>query len=93
MDFLEKRDESEVQIFWVPTYACNFGCTYCYQDQYAPAPSDNALEIQAAFFDYVRTEFAGRRKYITVFGGEPLLPSLLSEGALEDLITRPTINP
>jgi uncharacterized protein len=88
MDFLEKRDESEVQIFWVPTYACNFGCTYCYQDQYAPAPSDNALEIQAAFFDYVRTEFAGRRKYITVFGGEPLLPSSSQRELLEDLITR-----
>ena len=32
-------------------------------------------EIIDAFFSYVSKEFAGRKKYITVFGGEPLLGS------------------
>jgi uncharacterized protein len=32
-------------------------------------------EIIDAFFRYVAVEFAGRKKYITVFGGEPLLNS------------------
>ena len=28
-----------------------------------------------AFLQYIQSEFAGRKKYITVFGGEPLLNS------------------
>jgi len=88
LNFLEARDESEIQIFWVPTYACNFGCTYCYQEEYAPAASGNTLDVQRAFFEYVRTEFAGRKKYITVFGGEPLLPTASQRALLEDLIER-----
>ena len=32
-------------------------------------------EIIDSFFSYVLKEFAGRKKYITVFGGEPLLGS------------------
>ncbi|MCF6335403.1 MAG: hypothetical protein L3J12_06655, partial [Spirochaetales bacterium] len=53
--FIEERDESEVQIFWVPNYACNFGCSYCYQEKYAPSPSENTLEVQKAFFSYVKS--------------------------------------
>ncbi|HAK45352.1 MAG TPA: radical SAM/SPASM domain-containing protein, partial [Spirochaeta sp.] len=74
LDFLDSRDDDELQIFYVPTYACNFNCTYCYQEGYEnEKPTDYAPVIKA-FFEYVDTEFAGRRKYITVFGGEPLLP-------------------
>ncbi|HAN77652.1 MAG TPA: radical SAM/SPASM domain-containing protein [Bacteroidales bacterium] len=74
-DFIDTRDEDEIQLFFVPNYSCNFACTYCFQDEYTPVHSDLTAEIIDAFFNYISTEFAGRKKYITVFGGEPLLPS------------------
>ncbi len=75
LDFLDNRDEDEIQLFFVPNYSCNFACSYCYQDEYAPAKGWLTSEIIDSFFDYIQQEFAGRRKYITVFGGEPLLNS------------------
>lgn len=74
LDFIDTRDKDEVQLFFVPHYACNFRCTYCYQDEYAPAPAKLPKEVIAAFFEYTEKTFAGRQKYITLFGGEPLLP-------------------
>jgi uncharacterized protein len=75
LDFLDSRDDEEIQIFFVTNYSCNFACTYCYQDQYANSVKDLTSEVVDAFFNYIRDEFAGRRKYITIFGGEPLLNS------------------
>ena len=34
LDFLDARERSEVQVFFVPGYACNFACSYCYQEGY-----------------------------------------------------------
>ena len=75
LDFIDSRDKDEIQIFFVTNYSCNFACTYCYQDQYNNPHLELSNEIIDAFFDYVKREFAGRKKYITVFGGEPLLGS------------------
>ncbi len=75
LDFIDSRDKDEIQIFFVTNYSCNFACTYCYQDQYNNPHLELSNEIIDAFFDYVKKEFAGRKKYITVFGGEPLLGS------------------
>lgn len=73
LDFLDTRDNSEVQIFFVPWYACNFACSYCYQSGY-----DNkgtvTPEVIDAFFSYINTHIT-KPKYITLFGGEPLLDS------------------
>jgi uncharacterized protein len=33
------------------------------------------MDVAAAFFEYVVRNFTGRKKYITLFGGEPLLAS------------------
>jgi uncharacterized protein len=74
LDFIDARDADEVQIFYVPTYYCNFACTYCYQEGYDHTAEMEHPEVIEAFFSYVDKEFAGRNKYITVFGGEPLLP-------------------
>ena len=74
LDFTEKRDEDETQIFFVPNYSCNFACSYCYQEGYNPVQKELSTDIIDAFFEYVQLEFAGKKKYITVFGGEPLLP-------------------
>ncbi len=73
LDFIDTRDEDEIQLFFVPNYTCNFACSYCYQDQYAPATGVLTTEIIDAFFVYIQKEFAGKHKYITIFGGEPLL--------------------
>jgi len=86
-DFLDARDHDEVQLFFVPGYACNFKCSYCYQDEYASsATSGEPKEIVAAFFRYVDAQFAGRKKYVTVFGGEPLLLTPRSREYLELLV-------
>jgi uncharacterized protein len=74
LDFIDSRDKDEIQIFFVTNYSCNFACTYCYQDQYNNPHLELNNEIIDAFFSYVLKEFAGRKKYITIFGGEPLLP-------------------
>lgn len=74
LEWTEQRDNDEIQIFFVPSYACNFSCTYCYQEGYDPHREVFREEVIDAFFRYVDAEFAGRKKYITVFGGEPLLP-------------------
>ena len=75
LDFIDSRDDDEIQLFFVPNYSCNFACTYCYQDEYTTAKQGLTVEVIDAFFRYVSTEFAGRKKYLTVFGGEPLLNS------------------
>jgi len=75
LDFLDSRDKDEIQIFFVTNYSCNFACSYCYQDQYSYQKQELTTEIVDSFFKYILTEFAGRRKYITIFGGEPLLNS------------------
>ena len=72
LDFLDARDDDELQIFFVPNYACNFACTYCYQDEYTNNHQHLSIEIIDAFFRYITTEFASRKKYLTIFGGEPL---------------------
>ncbi len=73
LDHLDDKNSDEVQIFFVPWYSCNFDCSYCYQSGYENDTTKLSPEIIDAFFATVKTKFAGRRKYITLFGGEPLL--------------------
>ena len=75
IEFLEEREKEEMQLFFVPTYACNFTCSYCYQSGYPDKNLSFSREITDAFFDFVGKQFAHRKKYITLFGGEPLLNS------------------
>lgn len=74
LDFAEGRESDETQLFFVPNYSCNFACSYCYQEGYEPVKQVLSEEIIDAFFSYVQLEFAGKKKYLTVFGGEPLMP-------------------
>jgi len=86
LDFLDTRDGDEVQVFFAPWYACNFACTYCYQAEYAPAGGIPGPEVLDAFFAYVDREFHDRRTYLTVFGGEPLLPGAGHRAVIEALV-------
>ena len=75
LDFIDSRNKEEVQLFFITNYSCNFSCNYCYQDQYNIQDQELSKEVIDAFFRYIRNEFAAREKYITLFGGEPLLGS------------------
>ncbi len=72
-DFLDQRDQEEVQLFFVMNYSCNFACSYCYQDEYTNPHQSAGHDLIDAFFRYLETGMAHRKKYITLFGGEPLL--------------------
>jgi len=87
-DFIDYRDKDEIQIFFIPDYACNFSCSYCYQDEYINHKSSVSNKIVDAFFDHIRTAFAGKKKYITLFGGEPLLPSASHENIVRHIINK-----
>lgn len=73
LEFIEDRDNSEIQIFYVPTYLCNFDCSYCYQSSYANTSQKPDKNIINRFFSYITKYFNNRKKYITIFGGEPFL--------------------
>ncbi|MDC7233431.1 MAG: radical SAM protein [Spirochaetales bacterium] len=74
LDFVDQQDDGEIQIFYVPDYFCNFNCTYCYQEEYESSTAvKDQRQIIDAFFDYIDKTFAGRKYYLTLFGGEPLL--------------------
>ncbi len=74
IEFIESRENDEIQLFFVPGYACNFGCSYCYQDEYTRSEASLSKAVIDGFYDFITLRFKDRRKYITLFGGEPLLP-------------------
>ena len=88
LDFLDAREKDEVQIFFVPWYSCNFSCSYCFQQSYGSEHATPGLEVLDAFFAMVKTRFAGRSKYLTLFGGEPLLPGNSYKALIEDFLSR-----
>lgn len=88
LDFLDARENDEVQIFFVPWYGCNFRCSYCFQEDYSVKPAALKDEVLDAFFAHVKSEFAGRRKYLTLFGGEPLLPGAAAMERVGAILSR-----
>jgi uncharacterized protein len=79
LNFIDERENDEIQLFFVANYSCNFACSYCYQNEYQSETlkkEDYPLkDVIDSFFQYISSEFAHRKKYITLFGGEPLLLS------------------
>jgi uncharacterized protein len=86
LDFVDRRDTDEIQLFYVPGYACNFDCSYCYQKSYVTPKEPEQQAVLAAFFAYVDREFSRRKKYVTLFGGEPLLPNESSRRVVEAIV-------
>jgi uncharacterized protein len=86
LEFLDSRENDEIQIFFSPTYTCNFNCSYCYQGEYDNAYGFPGEEVLNSFFAYIQSEFVGRKKYITLFGGEPLLNNELNRKFLIDFL-------
>ena len=88
LDFIDSREKDEVQLFFITNYSCNFACSYCYQDQYNNPNVELSTELIDSFFLYVKEEFVNKSKYITVFGGEPLLNSPKQKSLLNHLLER-----
>ncbi len=88
IEFLEEREKEEMQLFFVPTYACNFTCSYCYQSGYPDKNLAFSKEITDAFFAFIGKQFVHRKKYITLFGGEPLLNSQTYKESLSYFIEK-----
>jgi len=88
LDFIDSREKDEIQIFFVTNYSCNFACQYCYQDQYDNPANQLNKDVIDAFFGYVKYKFSARRKYITIFGGEPLLNSPKQKDLIAYIIER-----
>ncbi len=88
LDFIDSHEKDEIQIFFVTNYSCNFACTYCYQDQYNNPVKELNNEIVDAFFSYINKEFASRKKYITIFGGEPLLNSPRQKDLINYMVSK-----
>jgi uncharacterized protein len=86
LDFIDERDKDEVQLFFTPWYTCNFNCSYCFQDEYTNGNDDVEDEVIAAFFNYIDKKFVNRQKYITIFGGEPLLNSPAKKESIKKVI-------
>ena len=91
LEFLDKRDNDEIQIFYVPSYTCNFACSYCYQDEYEVKNNLTGKEVILSFYRYIDNQFYDRRKYITIFGGEPLLDSPWHRENLSLLLEEATV--
>src|SRR4030043_936036 len=53
LNFIQKRKKDEVQLFFVPTYNCNFACIYCYQDGYNQEIKLVAKKPKKGFFIYI----------------------------------------
>lgn len=88
LDFIDSRDNDEVQIFYVPNYSCNFNCFYCYQNEYLNETTVFSKEVIDAFIKYVSSNFMGRNKYITLFGGEPLLLSKQQQESISYVVDK-----
>ncbi len=88
LQFLDDREKDEIQIFLVTNYSCNFACSYCYQAGYETQSAFLTKEVIDAFFEYILNEFSGRRKYITLFGGEPFLNSPSHMESVEYIIRK-----
>lgn len=86
LEFIDARDTDEVQLFFVSNYSCNFACAYCYQDEYGVQSKLPGKEVINAFFSYIDQNFSDRGKYITLFGGEPLLESESQKGFLKNFL-------
>jgi len=88
LDFLDARDRGQTQIFFVPWYSCNFSCPYCYQESYGNRHGFLEDGVMDAFFSYVETELNGNPFYLTLFGGEPLLPGEKTRKSISGFLDR-----
>jgi uncharacterized protein len=64
-------DNTILRLTIIPTFSCNFGCTYCYQQHKRPVRMGDDTEEK--LIDFVRSYDKVRDISISWYGGEPLL--------------------
>jgi len=73
------RKISELTV--VPTYGCQFGCTYCFVEDDSPSPVMSRETLDRAI-DFFIPDKVDKEPRVWFFGGEPLLhKGLLKHGA------------
>ena len=68
---LTKFDTSYLALTIVPTAACNFDCTYCYETNRPEIYMDDITENKIV--EFVKSYSEANRLRVTWYGGEPLL--------------------
>jgi len=89
VEYLTEAAKTPTQLLVVPSFGCNFRCTYCYQEAFDPTGGGLiAPEVVEAFFDYVDRYHAQEqvRPFITIFGGEPLIDTPARRDRLAQLL-------
>lgn len=88
-DFLNATKENQMQFMLVLSYACNFGCPYCYQKGIADQGlmSKNMLDGFLKFILEYREQHK-KEIIVSLFGGEPLLPGKKYEELISYLVER-----
>ena len=87
--YLAELDKTETQLVVVPTFGCNLACVYCYQEPFVSAAGGLiAPETITALFAYVDRFHMGEtpRSYVTLFGGEPLVPAAANHDRIERIV-------
>lgn len=74
----QRRNNEPVQFVVCPTYACNLGCSYCFEGDIARGPMKvmSQEQVDDAFqaIDAILAQFyPSARGHVVLFGGEPLL--------------------
>lgn len=69
-----KYNNEVLSLTIAPTMACNFRCTYCYQEQEEGKRATMSREVLEGIYNYVQSSIRRLDEiYIIWFGGEPLL--------------------
>ena len=90
-DVLASLDARSLHLILMPTEACNFRCTYCYEDF---KHGRMAPEIIRGVKRHLTQRAPGlQRLALTWFGGEPLLTLDLVEGVMRHAATLATRHP
>lgn len=86
--FQRAYQQSPTQVFLVPTYSCNLNCNYCFQQGLTRRGGSIRPAVLEAFFTHLAARFSGSepRPYVTLFGGEPLLPGAKQRTVVRDVI-------
>ncbi len=89
-EFLSEQAKNENQYLFVFDYSCNFQCPYCYQKGTPISLSSDDDLVMDAFIDFVRKDSQknGKRPFVTLFGGEPLLVSTKRKDQVSRLVKK-----
>jgi uncharacterized protein len=89
-EFNNELRNSQTQLMFIPTYGCNLGCVYCYEEGLAEKPQMATKDTVDAFFEYAERNFSRevKKPFMTLFGGEPLVNSPAQREIIEYFVDK-----